>query len=133
VRIAWTAAALSAGVTVGIGLFVIAWPNAWTALFSSSPAVQVMAASYLCIVGVAYPFIGLNTLTAAFQAMGQTLWPLIGVASRALVVAIGGWIVIHAMDAGLGGLAVVTAAGLITAGAIIAITFRLKTKPRPTS
>jgi hypothetical protein len=37
------------------------------------------------------------------------------------------------MDAGLGGLAVVTAAGLITAGAIIAIAFRLKTKPRPTS
>ncbi len=133
VRIAWTAAALSAGVTVGIGLFVIAWPNAWTALFSGAPAVQAMAASYLCIVGVAYPFIGLNTLTAAFQAMGQTLWPLIGVASRALVVAIGGWIVIHAMDAGLVGLAVVTAAGLITAGAIIAIAFRLRTKPRPAS
>jgi Na+-driven multidrug efflux pump len=133
VRIAWTAAALSAGVTVGIGLFVIAWPNAWTGLFSSSPAVQIMAASYLCIVAVAYPFIGLNTLTAAFQAMGQTLWPLIGVASRALVVAIGGWIVIHAMDAGLVGLAVVTAAGLITAGAIIAVAFRLKTKPGPTS
>jgi len=89
-----------------------------------------MAASYLCIVAVAYPFIGLNTLTAAFQAMGQTLWPLIGVASRALVVAIGGWIVIHVMAAGLVGLAVVTAAGpLITAGAIIAIAFRLKTKP----
>ncbi|MGZ3338844.1 MAG: hypothetical protein ACXU9B_03635, partial [Reyranella sp.] len=82
---------------------------------------------------VAYPFIGLNTLTAAFQAMGQTLWPLIGVASRALVVAIGGWIVVHAMDDGLVSLAVVTAAGLATAGAIIAIAFRLKTKPRPTS
>ena len=66
-------------------------------------------------------------------ACGQTLWPLIGVASRALVVAIGGWMVIHAMDAGLVGLAVVTAAGLITAGAIIAIAFRLKTKPGPTS
>ncbi len=89
VRIAWTAAALSAGVTVGIGLFVIAWPNAWIGLFSSSPVVQIIATSYLCIVAVAYPFIGLNTLTAAFQAMGQTLWPLIGVASRALVVAIG--------------------------------------------
>lgn len=128
VRIAWAAAALAAGVTGGVGLIAIVWPTVWTALFSDTPGVHVMAASYLCIVAFAYPFIGLNTLTSAFQAMGQTLWPLIGVASRALVVVTGGWIVIHATDTGLVGLAVVTAAGLITAGAIIATAFYLRTK-----
>src|SRR5204862_262539 len=34
-RIAWIATGLSACVMAGIGLLVIAWPNAWTALFSS--------------------------------------------------------------------------------------------------
>src|SRR5258708_38525290 len=83
VRIAWTAAALSAGVTVGIGLFVIAWPNAWTGLFSGAPAVQGMAASYLCIVGVAYPLLWVDTITAAFPAMGQTPMAPFGRARRA--------------------------------------------------
>jgi putative MATE family efflux protein len=128
VRIAWTAAALSATMAGAVGLLAMIWPNAWTALFSASPAVQTMAASYLCVVAVAYPFLGLNTLTSAFQAMGQTLWPLLAVASRVLLVVIGGWIVIHATDTGLIGLGVVAAAGLILAGAIIAIAFRIKTR-----
>jgi putative MATE family efflux protein len=127
VRIAWTAAALSAGMTGAIGLFALIWPNAWTALFSPIPAVQIMAASYLSVMAIAYPFLGLNTLTSAFQAMGQTLWPLLAVASRVLLVVIGGWIVIHATDTGLVGLGVVAAAGLILAGAIVAIAFRFKT------
>jgi len=41
-----------------------------------------------------------------------------------LVVGAGGWIVIHTTDAGLVGLAFVTAAGLIVYGAILAIAFR---------
>lgn len=123
-RIAWIAAALSAAVTGGVGLAVILWPDAWTGLFSATPAVRGMAASYLCVVALAYPFIGLNTLASAFQAMGQTFWPLMAVASRALVAVLGGWIVIHMTDSGLVGLGIVTAAGLVPAGAMIAIMFR---------
>jgi MATE family, multidrug efflux pump len=128
-RIAWTAAALAASVTGGIGLLAITWPGAWIGFFSASPAVHVMAASYLCIVGVAYPFIGLGiTLGSAFQAMGRPLWPLVGIASRALVVAIGGWIVIYATDSGLLGLGFVTAAGLIVYGTILVIAFHARAR-----
>ena len=44
-----------------------------------------------------------------------------------LVVGVGGWIVIHMTDAGLVGLAFVTAAGLIVSGTILAIAFRAGT------
>jgi putative MATE family efflux protein len=36
-RIAWTAAALAAGVTGCIGLFGATWPGTWTGLFTKSP------------------------------------------------------------------------------------------------
>ena len=124
-RIAWTGAALAASVTGGIGLLGGMWPEAWVAFFSATPAIHLMAASYLCVAGVAYPFLGIGlTLSSAFQAAGRPLWPLLGIASRVLVVGAGGWVVIHTTDAGLVGLAFVTAAGLIVYGAILAIAFR---------
>jgi putative MATE family efflux protein len=131
VRIAWIATGLSACVMAGIGLLVIAWPNAWTALFSSDPAVLAMAAGYLCIVGIAYPFIAPNTLISAFQSTGQPIWPLAAAASRLLVVVIAGWIVIHATDASLAGLAAVTAAGLAVMGTVLAVAFRLYARLGP--
>ena len=111
-RIAWTGAALAASVSGGIGLLGVMWPEAWVAFFSATPAIHLMAASYLCVAGLAYPFLGVGlTLSSAFQAAGRPFWPLLGITSRVLVVAAGGWIVIHATDTGLVGLAVVTAAG----------------------
>jgi hypothetical protein len=47
-----------------------------------------------------------------------------GIVSRALVVAVGGWIVVHVAGAGLGGLAVVAAAGVIAYGAVVTLAFR---------
>jgi Na+-driven multidrug efflux pump len=127
-RIAWTGAALAAGVTGGIGMFGVMWPDAWVAFFSATPAIHLMAASYLCVAGVAYPFLGIGlTLSSAFQAAGRPLWPLLGIAGRVLVVGAGGWVVIHTTDAGLVGLAFVTAAGLIVYGALLAIAFRAGT------
>src|SRR5712691_104687 len=124
-RIAWTGAALAASVTGGIGLLGVTWPEAWVAFFSATPAIHLMAASYLCVAGVAYPFLGVGlTLSSAFQAAGRPLWPLLGIASRVLVVGAGGWVVIHTTDTGLVGLAFVTAAGLIVYGALLAIAFR---------
>lgn len=124
-RIAWTGAALAAGVTGGIGLLGVVWPNAWVGFFSATPAIHLMAASYLFVAGAAYPFLGIGlTLSSAFQAAGRPLWPLLGIAGRVLLVGAGGWVVIHTTDAGLVGLASVTAAGLIVYGAIMAIAFR---------
>jgi Na+-driven multidrug efflux pump len=100
------------------------WPHTWAALFSATPAIHVSAASYLCIAGLAYPFLGMGlALSSAFQAAGRPLWPLLGIVVRVLVVGVGGWLVIHATDAGLVGLAFVTAAGLIAYVAIVAIAF----------
>ena len=68
----------------------------------------------------------MNTLTQAFQAMGQTLWPLIAVLSRGLIIVVGGWMVITMTSSGVVGLAIVTAGGLVVAGGIISVAFWLK-------
>lgn len=130
-RIAWTAAAMAVGATALIGLAALVWPRAWAALFTTAPDVVDAAALYLVIVAVGYPFIGMNTLTQAFQAMGRTLWPLIAVVVRTVVIVGGGWVVIAATDSGVAGLATVTAASLIVAGAIIAIAFRITSRGEP--
>jgi putative MATE family efflux protein len=124
-RIAWTGAALAAGLTGSIGLFGVMWPDIWIAFFSATPDIHLMAASYLFVAAMAYPFLGIGlALSSAFQAAGRPLWPLLGIASRVLVVGAGGWIVIHMTDTGLVGLAFVSAAGLIVSGTIVAIAFR---------
>jgi Na+-driven multidrug efflux pump len=124
-RIAWTGAALAGGVTGAVGVFGVMWPDVWAAFFSSTPEIQLMAASYLCVAAVAYPFLGIGlALSSAFQAAGRPLWPLLGIASRVLIVGAGGWVVIHTTNAGLVGLAFVTAAGLLVSGAVVAIAFR---------
>lgn len=126
IRIAWIASGLAAAATGIIGLLAVAWPQAWIMLFTAAPDVSASAATYLCVAALGYAFIGMNTLTQAFQAMGQTLWPLLAVASRAAVLAIGGWIVVTFTNSGVSGLAVVTALGLALAGGMIATAFRLR-------
>ena len=124
-RIAWTAAALGVGITAAIGLVAFAWPNTWTGLFSTDPAVHLEAASYLCIIGLTYPFLGLGlTLSSAFQAAGRPMWPLLAFASRVVIVAAGGWFAIHVTESGLAGLAVVAAGGLVVYGMTLALVFR---------
>ena len=126
-RIAWAASALAAAVTGCIGVFGVTSPDVWSSLFTDVPQVHVLAAGYLAIVGFAYPFLGLGvTLASAFQAAGRPLWPLIGITSRAIVVAAGGWIVVRFGGTGLTGLAVVAASGLIVYGAILTIAFRAR-------
>jgi Na+-driven multidrug efflux pump len=125
VRITWIAAGIAVLVTGLIGLAAIVWPQAWISLFTDAPEVGSPAAAYLGIAALGYAFIGMNTLTSAFQAMGQTLWPLMGVLSRAAVLAIGGWLVVSVMGGGVIGLAIVTASGLAIGGGIVAIAFWL--------
>ena len=124
-RIAWTAAGLAAGMTGGIGVLAVMWPEAWVALFNAAPAVHGMAASYLCVVGLTYAFLGLGmTLSSAFQAAARPSWPLAAITSRALVVAAGGWTVVHMTETGLVGIGLVAALGLIVFGGTLGLAFR---------
>jgi putative MATE family efflux protein len=131
-QIAWTGATLAAVMTGGIGLFGVMLPGAWTALFSVSPEMHALAAGFLAIAGLAYPFLGMGlTLGSACQAAGQPQWPLLGIAGRALVVMAGGYAVTHVIGGGLNGLAIVAALGLVVYGATLTIAVRAGVWPRP--
>jgi len=132
--IAWVAAGLAATVTGCIGLFGAILPDAWISLFTNVAEIHRLGASYLVISCLAYPFLGLGlTLASAFQAAGRPVWPVFGITSRALVVAVGGWIAVHLTEAGLASLAVVAASGLIVYGASLMIAFRAGLWRTPTS
>ena len=123
-RISWTAAGFAAAIASIAAAVAIFWPNVWTSLFTASPSVKAAAGTYLVVVGFAYPFVALNTLGSAFQAMGCPQWPILVFATRFVVTIVGGWIVIHATDTGLVGLGVATAAGLIISQVMLAIVYR---------
>jgi putative MATE family efflux protein len=123
---AWTAAAIAALVTGCIGLFGLLAPGLWASLFTGSAEVRRLAGEYLGLMGLAYPLLGAGlTLASAFQAAGRPLWPVLGTASRVLVVSAGGWVVLHLTNATLGGLALAAAAGVFVYGAVLVIAFRL--------
>jgi len=97
-------------------------PAAWIAIFSANSAVQLAGASYLAVAGFAYPMLGLGvTMNSAFQAAGRPLWPLLGITSRLVVVAVGGWLAIINSLVGLGFL---TATAIVVFGGSLAIAFR---------
>ena len=124
-RIAWTAVGLSACVMACVSVLAIAAPDVWMGLFSRDPAILAAAAGYLAVVGLAYPFVAVNTLMSAFQATRQPEWPLAAMTCRLLVVVLGGWVAIEVLQAGLVGLGLVTALGLATWGIVQAVAFRL--------
>jgi putative MATE family efflux protein len=121
-RITWTAAALAVAITGSIGLFGVIWPQVWIAIFNADPAVHLTGATYLMVAGFAYPFLGLGmTMNFAFQAAGRPLWPVLGITSRLLVVALGGWL--SAINS-LAGLGIITAAAIVVFGSGLAAAFR---------
>lgn len=131
-RITWVAAALSGVITGSLGLFGVMAPGTWTGFFTGTPEVHALAAGYLVIISLSYPFLGLGlTLGTACQAAGRPLWPLVGIASRAVVVATGGWIVVHLTDSGLVGLAFAAAAGMIVYGTGLILAIQTGTWLRP--
>ena len=126
-RIAWIGAGLAGAITGVIGLFGVFIPGAWISLFSASPEIHALAAGFLAVTCLAFPFLGLGlTLGSACQAAGQPLWPLLGVTGRALVVIAGGWLFVHGLEGGLGDLAFAAAAGLVTYGVVLTIASRVR-------
>jgi Na+-driven multidrug efflux pump len=125
-RIAWVGAGLAALVTGSIGLLAALFPLAWLGLFSSDPEVLAAGVRYLRIVGPAYGFFGLGlALYFASQGAGRLLWPLIAGFTRLAVAAVGGWVTIHWLGGGLGGLFTAMAIALVVLGVANALAIRL--------
>jgi hypothetical protein len=57
-RVAWTGAAIAAGLTEAIGLAAACFPAAWLSLFSRDAEMIKVGTSYLRIVGPFYGFFG---------------------------------------------------------------------------
>jgi len=124
-RIAWTGAALAAAVTAAIGFTGALFPGLWTFLFSPTPEIHAAAASYMAILGLAFPFLGAGlTLATSFQAAGRPFWPLLGVTIRVLVVVIGGGLALSTGVVALTDLALIAAASLVIYGISLASAFR---------
>ena len=124
-RVAWVGAGLAAGITGSLGLLAALLPGAWLGLFSSDPDVLAVGARYLRIVGPAYGFFGLGlALYFASQGAGRLAWPLVAGFTRLLVAALGGWLAIHLLGAGLSGLFVAMALALVVFGVTVAMAIR---------
>ena len=99
-RATWTGGAVVAAITGAIGGVAALAPALWMNLFSTDPAVLAFGASYLHIVGAAYGLFGLGlALFFASQGAGRMFWPLVGSVARLAVVAAGGWICVHLLQA----------------------------------
>ena len=95
-RVAWTAGALSAGVLGVIGAVVALWPDLWAGLFTRSEGALDAARSYLRWAGPAYGFFGLGlTLYFASQGSGKVLGPVLASTLRLVLIAVGGWLLVH--------------------------------------
>jgi putative MATE family efflux protein len=124
VRCTWIATALAALITGCIGLFGVSAPWAWTSLFTENSELHTLAAAYLVIAGLSYPFLGAGlALASAFQAAGRPSWPLLAVTGRVVAVMSAGWIALQ-LGAGLPGLALAAACGLAVYGATLIVAFR---------
>ncbi len=116
-RIAWTGAALAAGVTGGVGVVVALWPGVWAGLFSQDVAVLDAAYSYLRIAGWCYAFFGAGiALYFASQGAGKMLWPVLAGSARFLIAVVGGFVVLRYFNGTLAGLFTVIGFAMIAYG-----------------
>jgi putative MATE family efflux protein len=76
-KVAWTGAALSAGIVGLLGLVVALWPDLWAASFSNNPQVLEFARSYLRWAAPCYAFFGFGLcLYFASQGAGKLIGPV---------------------------------------------------------
>jgi putative MATE family efflux protein len=91
-RVAWSGAALAAGIVGAVGLTVALAPDLWSGLFTDEAAVLAAARSYFAWAGPAYAFFGLGLcLYFCAQGAGKVLGPVLAGTLRLAVVALGGW------------------------------------------
>jgi len=104
-RIAWTAAAISAAAVEAIGVAAALFPQGWMHLFSREAEVAGAGIAYLARVAPAYAFFGAGmALYFASQGAGRMAWPFAAGLARLGVVWLAGgyWVgVVHGSLAGL--------------------------------
>ena len=124
-RVAWSGAALAAGVTGSVGLIVAIWPALWAGRFSTDAAVLEAAYTYLRIAGPCYAFLGAGVaMYFASQGAGKMLWPVLAGSLRFLIAVIGGWLVLHVFHATLPELFAVVGIAMAAYGLAMAATVK---------
>jgi putative MATE family efflux protein len=94
-RVAWTGAAIAAGLTEAIGLAAAFFPSGWLSLFSRDPKMIEVGSSYLQIVGPFYGFFGGGlALYFASQGAGRVARPMMFALLRVIIAVGGGWIAV---------------------------------------
>ena len=115
-RVAWTGAAIAAGITEAIGLAAAAFPAAWLSLFGDDMNMIAVGTSYLRIVGPVFGFFGGGLLLYfASQGAGRVGRPMIAAVLRVVIAAVGGWIAVTKFGSS-NGLFVALAAALVVYG-----------------
>jgi Na+-driven multidrug efflux pump len=130
-QIAWIGTGLSAGVMWLIGAIAVTAPGVWTGLFTDDPEIRQAAATYLGVAAMAYVFVAATTLISAFQATRQPRFPLLASLARLVVVLIGGWIATQVAAPSLVGIGLVSFAGLVAMGSVLALSFLLYAELEP--
>ncbi len=91
IGVAWTGAGLSEVLVGVIGLAVAVFPDVWSTLFTSHPAVLEHARNYFFWAGPCYAFFGFGLcLYFASQGAGKLLGPVLAGTARLALVALGG-------------------------------------------
>lgn len=125
-RVAWLGAGIVAAITGTIGLAAALAPALWMNMFTQDVAVREFGGAYLRIVGVFYSLYGFGlALFFASQGAGRMFWPLVGSAARLVLVALGGWVCIHWLQASASGYFGVVAASLAVYGLTIGLAIKL--------
>lgn len=122
----WLGAGIVAAITGAIGITTAVAPALWMNLFTPDAAVREFGSAYLRIVGAFYGLYGLGlALFFASQGAGRMFWPLAGSLARLVIVALGGWLCVHAWHASASGFFAAVAISLAVYGLVIAAAIRL--------
>lgn len=118
-RIAWTGAAIAAGISLTIGATVALFPGVWIRIFSDDPAVLGTGSLYLRIVAPFYALFGAGmALYFASQGAGRMVLPVLAGTVRLVFVFAAGALVV-ALRGPLWGVFAVIACGIVLFGGLI--------------
>jgi Na+-driven multidrug efflux pump len=123
-RIAWVAAAYSAGLTGTIGLLAALFPLGWLGLFSHDPAVLAAGVQYLERIAPFYALYGVGmALYFACQGAGYMMWPFMAGIGRLVGVILLGSYWINSVHGSISGLYWIASACMSFFGVAILFAF----------
>lgn len=116
-QVAWTGAAIAAGLSEAIGIVAALFPEEWLRLFGDDPAMLATGGQYLRIVGPFYGFFGGGlSLYFASQGAGRVGLAVAAAMTRVALAAGGGWIAVRLMGGGGAALFAILAMALAVFG-----------------